>query len=530
MTTHRLRIGTRGSPLALAQTAAMRDALAAAHGWEPASLEIVAIRTTGDAITDRPLGEVGGKGLFTRELDQAMIEGRIDLAVHSAKDLPTRLPDELCIAGYMAREDVRDALISAKASRIADLPRGGRVGTASLRRAAQVKRLRPDLETVLLRGNVETRLRKAESGELDATLLALAGLKRLGLAHRATALLPTSEFLPAVGQGAIAITARADDAPSREAVAQDRLPGDGTGADRGTRLPHRARRFVPHADRRPCAGPRGPRFVRRHGAAHRRQRDFRRRGRRPRKRRRARSAQRSAATFCGVCRPAFSQTTDARPRHSRARRCRTNGGASCGGGARGGRRALDRESFRPASPFRTMSSTRCLRRACMRWRSSSACRPRWPARNGSSSANVWRMVWRRAAGAARRSSRAMSPRSSPRWMKPIRSRSGSSISPGATASPISSASLRKRGHEVVTVETYAAEAVDRWEADLGSDRRRAAFLAAQRRAFRRSRQRCRRRYGHIAISADAAAPLLAQGWRVQISGTPDEQAMLGLLS
>lgn len=218
MTTHRLRIGTRGSPLALAQTAAMRDALAAAHGWEPASLEIVAIRTTGDAITDRPLGEVGGKGLFTRELDQAMIEGRIDLAVHSAKDLPTRLPDELCIAGYMAREDVRDALISAKASRIADLPRGGRVGTASLRRAAQVKRLRPDLETVLLRGNVETRLRKAESGELDATLLALAGLKRLGLAHRATALLPTSEFLPAVGQGAIAITARADDALSREAV------------------------------------------------------------------------------------------------------------------------------------------------------------------------------------------------------------------------------------------------------------------------------------------------------------------------
>lgn len=218
--TIRLRIGTRGSPLALAQTTSTRDALAAAHGWPAEALDIVAIKTTGDAITDRPLGEAGGKGLFTKELDQAMIEGRIDLAVHSAKDLPTRLPDSLCIAGYMAREDVRDALISAKAHRIADLPRGGRVGTASLRRAAQVKRLRPDLETVLLRGNVETRLRKAESGELDATLLALAGLKRLGLAHRATALLPIIEFLPAVGQGAVAITARADDAAARDAVAK----------------------------------------------------------------------------------------------------------------------------------------------------------------------------------------------------------------------------------------------------------------------------------------------------------------------
>ena len=204
--TIKLRIGTRGSPLALAQTTATRDAIAAAHGWPQDVVEIVAIKTTGDAITDRPLGEAGGKGLFTKELDQAMIEGRIDLAVHSAKDLPTRLPEELCIAGYMEREDARDALISAKAQRIADLPRHGVVGTASLRRAAQVKRLRPDLETVLLRGNVETRLRKAESGELDATLLALAGLKRLGLAHRATSVLPLSEFLPAVGQGAIAIT------------------------------------------------------------------------------------------------------------------------------------------------------------------------------------------------------------------------------------------------------------------------------------------------------------------------------------
>lgn len=219
MTAVNLRIGTRGSPLALAQTLALRDALAAAHGWPEQALEIVAIKTTGDAITDRPLGDAGGKGLFTKELDQAMLEGRIDLAVHSAKDLPTRIPDALCVAGYTQREDARDALICARATRIADLPQGGVVGTASLRRAAQVKRLRPDIQTVLLRGNVETRLRKVESGALDATLLAIAGLKRLGLAHRATALLETDDFLPAVGQGAVAITARDDDTRARDALA-----------------------------------------------------------------------------------------------------------------------------------------------------------------------------------------------------------------------------------------------------------------------------------------------------------------------
>ena len=219
MTQFRFRIGTRGSPLALAQTTMVRDALAVAHGWPLDAIEIVAIKTTGDAITDRPLGEAGGKGLFTKELDAAMLEGRIDLAVHSAKDLPTHLPDGICVAGYMPREDVRDVLISARAQRIADLPRNGRVGTASLRRAAQVKRLRPDIETVLLRGNVETRLRKAESGELDGTLLALAGLKRLGLAARATAILDTDEFLPAVGQGAVAITARRDDTAAHDALA-----------------------------------------------------------------------------------------------------------------------------------------------------------------------------------------------------------------------------------------------------------------------------------------------------------------------
>jgi hydroxymethylbilane synthase len=217
--TTRFRIGTRGSPLALAQTHAVREALAAAHGLPADAFEIVAIRTTGDAITDRPLAEAGGKGLFTREIDDAMMEGRIDLAVHSAKDLPTKLPAPLCIAGFTRREDPRDALVSAKATTIAGLPHRARVGTASLRRAAQVKRLRPDIETVLLRGNVETRLRKAESGEIDATLLAVAGLRRLGLIERATAILAIEDFLPAVGQGAVAITARANDRASRERLA-----------------------------------------------------------------------------------------------------------------------------------------------------------------------------------------------------------------------------------------------------------------------------------------------------------------------
>lgn len=214
-----LRIGTRGSPLALAQTIALRDALARAHDVAPETFAVVAIRTTGDSITDRPLGEVGGKGLFTKELDVALIEGRIDLAVHSAKDLPTHPPPELQVAGYTKREDVRDALVSTKAATLAGLPHRAIVGTASLRRAAQVRRLRPDIQTTLLRGNVETRLRRAESGEIDATLLALAGLKRLGLAHRATALLGVDDFLPAVGQGALAVTTRRDDEAVMAALA-----------------------------------------------------------------------------------------------------------------------------------------------------------------------------------------------------------------------------------------------------------------------------------------------------------------------
>ena len=213
-----LRIGTRGSPLALAQAGEVRRLLAAAHGCDESRFEIVVIRTSGDLIQDRPLSEAGGKGLFTKEIDAAMLNGEIDVAVHSSKDLPTFLPEGVGIAGYLPREDVRDALVSARAGSLAALPQGATLGTASLRRLAQVKRLRPDIQAALLRGNVETRLRKAESGEVDATLLAYAGLKRLGLAHRATALLDIDDFLPAVGQGAIGLTVRTDDAATQGAL------------------------------------------------------------------------------------------------------------------------------------------------------------------------------------------------------------------------------------------------------------------------------------------------------------------------
>jgi hydroxymethylbilane synthase len=213
-------LGTRGSPLALAQANETRRLLAAAQGWDEAAIALVVIRTSGDLIQDRPLAEAGGKGLFTKEIDDALIEGRIDAAVHSAKDLPTQLPPGVTIAGFLEREDVRDALISALADSIAALPRSARLGAASLRRQAQARRLRPDLKIELLRGNVETRLRKAETGAIDATLLALAGLKRLGLAHRARAVLDLEAFPPAVGQGAIALTARDSDASTAAALAR----------------------------------------------------------------------------------------------------------------------------------------------------------------------------------------------------------------------------------------------------------------------------------------------------------------------
>jgi hydroxymethylbilane synthase len=214
-----LRIGTRGSPLALAQARMVRTLLAAAHGIDPERLEVCVIRTSGDRIQDRPLAEVGGKGLFTKEIEEALAAGSVDFAVHSAKDMPTVLPGGLVLTAFLPREDVRDAFISRKARTLRELPAGAVVGTASLRRQAMVKRLRPDLRVVPLRGNVETRLRKLEAGEVDATLLALAGLKRLGLADQATSLFEVDEFLPAVGQGAIAIEARADDARTRGVLA-----------------------------------------------------------------------------------------------------------------------------------------------------------------------------------------------------------------------------------------------------------------------------------------------------------------------
>jgi hydroxymethylbilane synthase len=214
-----LRLGTRGSPLALAQARMVRQALAAAHGFDAEQVEITVIRTSGDRIQDRPLAEAGGKGLFTKEIEEALIAGSIDFAVHSSKDMPTVLPDGLVLSAFMEREDPRDVFISRKAKLIAELPQGATIGTASLRRQALIKRLRPDLKIVPLRGNVETRLRKLEEGVADATLLALAGLKRLGLADAATAVLGVDEFLPAVGQGAIGIETRADDAHTRQMLA-----------------------------------------------------------------------------------------------------------------------------------------------------------------------------------------------------------------------------------------------------------------------------------------------------------------------
>ncbi len=208
-----LRIGTRGSPLALAQARRVQTWLAAAHPALSAdgAVEIVTIVTTGDTVQNRTLAEIGGKGLFTKEIDVALLERRIDLAVHSLKDLPTVLPDGLTLPCIPEREDVRDALIAKAARSIAELPQGAVVGTASLRRAAQLLHRRPDLRVAPLRGNVDTRIAKVERGEVDATLLALAGLRRLDRAGRAMPI-AVEEMLPAVGQGAIAVTCRTGDA------------------------------------------------------------------------------------------------------------------------------------------------------------------------------------------------------------------------------------------------------------------------------------------------------------------------------
>ena len=206
-----VRIGTRGSALALAQAHEVRARLMAAHGLPEPAFEIVVIKTTGDMILDRPLAEVGGKGLFTKEIEDALIEKRIDLAVHSMKDMQTALPNGLTIGATLPREDVRDAFISLKHRNFESLPEGAVVGTSSLRRQAQIKRIRPDLQIVGFRGNVQTRLTKLRDEVAEATFLACAGLRRLGLADHITAAIPTESMLPAVAQGAIGIEIRSDD-------------------------------------------------------------------------------------------------------------------------------------------------------------------------------------------------------------------------------------------------------------------------------------------------------------------------------
>ena len=215
MATRPLLIGTRGSPLALWQARHVWMRLLEANGLGEGDVGLSAITTSGDRIKDKPLREFGGKGLFTKEIDEALLSGDVDLAVHSMKDLETDLAAGLCIAAILPRADVRDAFISPKAPSLEKLPPGARVGTSSLRRQAQVKRLRPDLRVVDLRGNVETRLAKLADGQADATLLALAGLERLGLTSHVTSILSTEELLPAVAQGAIGVTCRSDDANTR---------------------------------------------------------------------------------------------------------------------------------------------------------------------------------------------------------------------------------------------------------------------------------------------------------------------------
>ncbi|HMQ58830.1 MAG TPA: hydroxymethylbilane synthase [Rhizobiaceae bacterium] len=207
-----LRIGTRGSPLALAQAHEVRDRLVAAHGILPDAVEIVVISTQGDRVLDRPLAEIGGKGLFTAEIEAQLADGRIDLAVHSSKDMPTQLPQGLDLSCFLPRADPRDAVIGRAAPRLTDLPHGATVGSSSLRRQALIRRLRPDLNVIGFRGNVQTRLRKLDEGLAHATLLACAGLNRLGMAGIATEILSPDDFPPAPGQGAICIETRSGDA------------------------------------------------------------------------------------------------------------------------------------------------------------------------------------------------------------------------------------------------------------------------------------------------------------------------------
>lgn len=212
-----LRIGTRGSPLALAQSRWVQAQLEARYPGLAVTLTI--IKTTGDKLTEVPLAQIGGKGLFLKEIEQALLAGEVDLGVHSMKDVPAELPAELAISVITSREDWRDALISHQYHRLEDIPPGGRLGTSSLRRRAQLLYLRPDLEILPLRGNVDTRLRKLAAENMDAIILAVAGLKRLGLADRITCALSPTQMLPAIGQGALGLELRRQDARTRELVA-----------------------------------------------------------------------------------------------------------------------------------------------------------------------------------------------------------------------------------------------------------------------------------------------------------------------
>ena len=214
-----IRIGTRGSQLALAQARETKARLMAAHGLSEDDIELVIIKTTGDVVRDRPLADIGGKGLFTKEIEEALLDRRIDLAVHSMKDVPAELPAGLAIVCHLPREDARDAFLSPKAESIDALPEGAVVGTSSVRRAAQLLAMRPDVKVVPFRGNVDTRLRKLEEGVADATFLACAGLNRLGLSEKITQAVPVEMMLPAVAQGAIGIEAREDDARTRDLLA-----------------------------------------------------------------------------------------------------------------------------------------------------------------------------------------------------------------------------------------------------------------------------------------------------------------------
>lgn len=219
MQTKALKIGTRASPLAMAQATETRARLMAAHGLGEEAFEIVPLTTTGDRILDRPLSEVGGKGLFTKELEEALFDGRIDIAVHSSKDMATTLPEGLEVSTFLPREDTRDAFIGKLAPSIVELPQGATVGSASLRRQALIRRMRPDLDVVIFRGNVQTRLRKLEEGIAAGTLLANAGLRRLGMEHIITDLMSLEMFPPAPGQGAIGIEIRSADAWVKQMLA-----------------------------------------------------------------------------------------------------------------------------------------------------------------------------------------------------------------------------------------------------------------------------------------------------------------------